>query len=422
MRHWLTGLWRHPDFLTLWAGQTISILGSQITLLALPLMATLLLQATPAQMALLRAAQYLPAVLFGLVAGAWVDRLRRRPLLIGADVGSALALFALPIATILGWLRMPVLYGVAFLLGLLSVVFGTAYAAFLPAVVGHEHLVEGNSKLATSDAVARIAGPGLAGVLIQVLTAPLALAIDGVSFLLSALALSTLRTPEPPPARAARRAIWREIGAGLRTLGGTPALRALALSSATLDLFWNALFTLYVLYVTRTLGLAPSALGLIFGLGSGGALLGALVARRIARRLGVGATLIGAQFLVGAGSLLIALSVGMPRAALPLLLAAELVQSCVGTIYGITRSSLTQAVTPDQLRGRVNASARFIGLGVTAAGSLLGGILGEALGVSATIVVTAVGGLLAFLWLLVAPIRTLRELPPAAERPRDHTY
>lgn len=412
-----TGLWRQPDFLKLWAGQTVSLFGSQITPIALPLLAALTLGATPAEMAFLRTAQYVPALLIGLFAGVWIDRLRRRPVLIGADLGSAAVLLALPLAIAFGLLRMELLYTVAFLLGVLSVFFGVAYAAFLPTVVGRESLVEGNSKLAASSAVARIAGPGLAGVLVQTLTAPVAIAIDGLSFLVAALALGRIRALEPSPTRVERRNVWREIAEGLRMLGRDPYLRAFTASSATLDIFWNALFAVYFLYVTRTLALPPGAIGLIFGLGSAGALLGSLLAGWIARHAGIGTAIIGAQIVVGLGSLLIGLSVWLPASALLLLVAAELVQSCASTIYGINRGSLTQAITPDRLLGRVSGSGRFVGLGVAALGTALGGMLGERIGVPATIVVGSCGGVLAFLWLLFSPVRTLRGIPSSEDRP-----
>ena len=409
-------LWRHPDFLKLWAGQTISMFGSQITMIALPLMAAVTVRATPAQMAFLHALQYVPAILVGLFAGVWVDRLRRRPLLIGADVGRAALLLPIPVAAALGRLGMELLYVVAFLVGVLNVFFDAADNAYLPSLVQREHLIEGNSKLAASSSVARIAGPGLAGVLIQYLTAPVAVAVDGLSFLASALSLGLIRTHEPAPHQPeGGRDIWAEIAEGLRAVYRNPVLRALLLSSVTLDIFWNALFAVYFLYVTRELGLPAGAIGLIFGIGSMGALLGSFVASRAARRFGLGLAIVGAQVMVGVGGLLIALSVALPSAALPLLIIAELVQSGAGTIYGISRGSLTQAITPDRLLGRVWASISFIGLGIVPAGAFLGGVLGERVGVPATMVVGACGGLFAFVWLLFSPVRTLRELPLRVE-------
>jgi MFS family permease len=278
--------------------------------------------------------------------------------------------------------------------------------------VPREHLIEANGKLATSNSVARIAGPGLAGGLVQLLTAPGAVVVDALSFLGSALSLSLIRTLDVAPPRTEQRpSIWAEIGEGLRALGGNPFLRAFVASSATLDVFWNALMAVYFLFVTRDLQLPPIAFGLIFGLGSVGALLGSLVAGWVGLRFGLGPAVVGAQLVLGLGGLLIVLAVRLPAAALPLLVAAEVVQSFTSTIYAINREGLSQAVTPDRLRGRVGASRHFFGLGAVVVGSLLGGVLGERIGVPATMVVGACGGVLAFVWLLLSPLRTLRELP-----------
>ncbi len=417
MRQHPTARKQQTDFRKLWAGQTVSLLGSAITPLALTLLAVGLLDASPAEVALLQALQYAPAVVIGLFAGAVVDRLRRKPLLIAVDLASAGALLLVPLAAALGWLRLEVLYLVAFLLGCLGVVFGVAYTAYVPTLIRREDLVAGNSRLEGSRAVARIAGPGLGGVLVQLLGAPVAVAFDACSYLLSALAVRAIRTPEPPPQGSAARHIWREIAAGLRALGGNPALRALLLSSATLDIGWNALFAVYVLYATRYLNLPAGTIGLIFGLGSAGAFLGAVLARPLASRAGIGRTLIGAQVIIGGGGLLIALAVGVPRAALPLLLSVEIVQSGANTVFGITRASLTQALVPDALRGRVNASERVIGLAVAVLGTTLGGVLGERIGIPLTLIIGTSSGVPAFLWLLIAPIRTVRRLPDTPGSP-----
>ena len=411
MRQHPTALKHNIDFRKLWVGQTVSLLGSSITPLALTLLSVGILHASPAQVALLQALQYIPAVLIGLFAGAWVDRLPRKPLLIAADLASACALLTVPLAAMLGWLRLEVLYLVAFLVGSLGVVFGVAYTAYLPTLIRREDLVAGNSQMESSRAVARIAGPGAGGLLVQILGAPVAIMVDACSYLFSALAVGTIRTPEPSAQHVVTRNIWREIGDGLRTLGGNPALRALLLSSATLDIGWNALFAVYIIYATRYLNLPAGAVGLIFGLGSAGALLGSVQARRIASRAGIGHTLIGAQLVIGGGGLLIALAVGVPQAALPLLIIAEIVQSGANTIFGITRASLTQALIPDALRGRVNASERVIGLAVAVLGTTLGGLLGERIGVPLTIILGTISGVPAFIWLLIAPIRTIVTIP-----------
>jgi MFS family permease len=411
---WL--LWRNRDFRTLWAGHTVSMFGSQITPVAMPLIAALTLQATPAQMAVLLTLQYTPATLLGLFAGVWVDRMRRRPIMIMSDLARALLLLVLPLTAGLGLLRMEVLFLVTFLLGIGGLFFGVADAAFLPALVHREQLVAANSALATSSSVARIAGPGLAGVLVQWLTAPIAVVFDALSFLASAWAAFAIRTPEPLSSSAEQRPkMWAAIWEGLHTIVGNPFLRAFTLSSMTFDVFWNVLYAMYVLYLTRVLGLPPTALGMILACGSAGALAGSLLADRVTRHVGIGPAVVGAQCLIGSASLLIPLASWWPATGLPLLIAAEFIQSCVGTIYGITRYSLTQAITPDRLRGRVDASNSFIGLLPAVLGTLAGGALGEWIGVTPTIVLGASGGVLAFLWVLLSPIRMLRTVPPPSE-------
>src|SRR5437867_8121574 len=237
MRLQFSGLWQHPDFLKLWAGQTVSLLGSSVTGLALPLAAVLVLNATPAQMGIMRAAQYLPFLLLGLFAGVWVDRLRRRPVLILADAGRALLVGSIPVAALLGVLRIDVLYVVALLVGVLTVFFDVAYLAYVPSLVPRDSLTEGNSKLEVSRSFAGMAGPALAGALVQLVTAPVALVVDAASFLVSAASLSLIRTPEPKPAALAHgRSIWRDAGEGLRIVGGHPVLRTLAGQLATMQL------------------------------------------------------------------------------------------------------------------------------------------------------------------------------------------
>ena len=405
-------LWRNGDFLKFWMGQTISLFGSQVTFIALPLIAASTLQATPSQMAFLLAIGYAPATVIGLFAGAWVDRLRRKPIMIWADIGRAAFLLALPIAATLGFLQVEQLYIVAFLNGILGTFFGSAYGAFLPTLVLREQRVVANSRLSTSASVAGIAGPGLAGVLVQLFTAPVAVTVDALSFLISALSLGLIRSSEPASQQPSRRAhIWAEMRDGLRVNWRDPFLRAFQLSSAANDIFWNMVNGVYILYVTRTVGLPPSAIGLIFGIGSGGALVGSLLAGSVSRRLGFGRGIISAQIMVGCIPLLIPLAIWLPTLALPLLVTTEALVGCANTVFCINRDSLIQTVTPNRLLGRVGASRSFIGLGVATVGVCIGGLLAERIGVPATVVIGCCGEVPAFLWLLLSPVRALRELP-----------
>jgi MFS family permease len=408
-------LWQRRDFRLLWAGHTISMLGSQITLVALPLLAALTLQATPAHMATLQALQYAPPTLVSLFAGVLVDRVRRRPLMIVTDLISALLLLVLPVSLAAGWLGLELLYAVALLLGIVGVFYGLADAAFLPTLVPRTQLPAANGALATSSSTARVVGPGLAGVLIQWLSAPLAVLLDAASFLISALSALLIRAPETPPTSPVRQSnVWAEIVEGLATVVRNPYLRAFALAAAAFDLFWNALYAVYILYVTRTLGLPPAAVGLILSVGSVVALGAAPAAAGVARRFGLGRTLVASQVLLGSGSVLIAMALAAPPLALVLLVLAEAVQAAANTVSWVTRDSVRQAVTPDRLRGRVGAATMCLGFGAALLGTVLGGVLGERAGVPATVAIGALGGLMSFVWLLRSPVAALRTIDDVA--------
>jgi MFS family permease len=410
------GLWRHPDFVKLWAGETISLVGSQITLLALPLTAVLTLGATPGQMGLLGAIQYAPFLLLGLFAGVWVDRLRRRPILIGANLGRAALLGLVPLLAALDLLRIEHLYVLAFPLGVLTVFFDVAYQSFLPALVRREDLVEGNSKLEASRSVAQVAGPGLAGMLVQFLTAPIALALDAVSFVVSAGCLMLIRVRESTPTSGASgRGVLAEIGEGLRLVLGNPLLRPIAGCTGSSNLFSAAIQAVFVLYLTRELGIAPTVLGLIVGAGGVGALLGATLAQPAARRFGVGPTIVWPITLGSGAWLVLPLAGEVPTATVPLLMVAYAILLGGGTIYNVSQVSLRQAITPDHLQGRMNATMRFIVWGTMPIGALLGGALGEAIGLRTTLIVAALGALLAPLWVLLSPVRTLHRPPLSSE-------
>src|SRR6266571_4222971 len=268
------GLWRHPDFVRLWAGQTISQFGTQISQLAIPLTAALVLNASPFEMGLLGAFEFAPFLLLSLFAGVWVDRTARRPVLIVADVGRALLLGSIPAAAFLGILHIEQLYVVGLLTGVLTVFFDVAYQSYLPVLVSREHLVEGNSKLEVSNSVAQIAGPGVAGALVQLITAPLAVLVDALSFIASVISLLLIHAPEPAPERHAgsSSSMWSELREGLGVVLDNPLLRSIAGCTGTSNLFGNALQALFVLYLTRDLGLPPAVIGLIYAVAGPGAL------------------------------------------------------------------------------------------------------------------------------------------------------
>jgi MFS family permease len=407
-------LWRHADFVKLWASQTISLFGSQITLLALPITAALVLNATPVQMGLLTAAGAISSLLVGLFVGVWVDRYRRRPILIAADVGRAAALAVIPIAAMFadklhpGALRIELLYVVAFVVGTLTLFFDVAHRSFLPSLIGSQQLVEGNSKLELSGSVAEILGPGVAGGLVQLVSAPIAIAVDVASFLISALFLGAIRTPEPAPRPSGEQQnVGGQIREGLTLVFGDRLLRAIAGCIGTVSLFNSVLEAVFILYVTRELGLGPGLLGLIFSSGSVGLLLGTFLPGWLARRLGLGSGIIGGLLLVGLSDLLIPLlnpSMAVVTIA-PVLVVAQFFFGLGMVVFSIGQVSLRQTITPDHLQGRMNATMSFVAWGVVPLGGLLGGVLGETTGLRQTLFLAAGGELLAVLWLLLSPIR-----------------
>jgi MFS family permease len=407
----LTGLWQHADFMKLWLGQTVSLVGDAITDLALPLTAALTLHATPVQMGLLKAAQFAPHLLIGLAAGVWVDRWQRRPVLIAADFGRALLLGSIPIAAIVDLLHIEHLYLVAFLEGTLSLFFTTAYMAFLPGLIKREHLVEGNSKFVVSQSTSQILGPGLAGTLVQWFTAPVVIALDTVSFLFSALLLILIRTPEPDLVYLKQPNFWQEVGEGIHLIVRNPLLRALAYCAGTIRLFISLVDSVYILYVTRNLGFQPAFIGVILATGAFGALFGSLLASRFIRWFGLGSTIVYGAILWGIGYLFIPLTFGSTAISVLLLIFAGVLSGLGDTIFGITHVSLRQTLVPDHLLGRMTASVRCIIWGAVPLGALLGGILGETFGLRPTLWVGAVGNLLAFLWVFCSPVSRLREPP-----------
>ena len=407
----LSGLLRHPDFLKLWTGQSVSLLGSQVTRLAMPFTAVLTLHATPAQMGILGAVQLAPFLLLGLFVGVWVDRLHRRPILIAADIGRALLLSAIPLMALTHTLRIEYMYLVGFLLGTLELFFDVAYMSFLPSLIEREQLVDGNSALQMSDSIAQVAGPGLGGALVQILTAPLAILIDALSFLASAISIVAIGAREEAVQMDERRSVWRELREGLKMVIGNPLLRAIGGCTATLNLSANALFTVYILYCTGTLGLSPAVIGAVFAVGGLSTVAGTLLASRAAARFGVGPMLIASPFVIGLASLFIPLAGGPRLAAILLLLAAQILFGIGRPIFDINQLSLRQAITPARLQGRVNASMLFIIWGVIPIGSLLGGLLGTTIGLRPTLTVGAIGMSLAFIWVLLSPIRGLRRQP-----------
>jgi MFS family permease len=410
------GLWRHADFLRLWGASTISQLGSQVTLLALPLAAVLVLDASAFQVALLTTFDFLPFLLFGLPAGVWVDRLARRPVMIATDVGRAVALLTIPLAYAADVLTLVQLYAVGFLVGVLTVFFELAHTSYVPSLVEREQLIDGNSKLEISRSGAYIAGPGLGGVLVGFLTAPGAIVVDAVSFIASALLVLRIRAGEQWAASAGvRTGLRRELGEGLRYVARHRYLWPIASCTALLNLFWNAAFAVYFVFLARELDLSAAVIGLVLTLGNVGWLAGALVAGRVTERLGAGRTLAGSAFLFGPSGVLIALA---PESEpLPFLIAAQALGSFAGVLYNITSMTLRQSVTPERLQGRTVGAIRTVVWGVTPLGALLGGGLASVVGLRATFWIAAVGSATAALPIVLSSARSLRRMPEPEPEP-----
>jgi MFS family permease len=405
-------LWRHGNFMKLWTAHTVTQVGDEITQFALPLTAIITLEATPFQIGLLGTFQFLPFILLTIPAGVWVDRMRRKPILIGADLGRALILSSIPIAFLGGWLSIWQLYVVGFLVGCLEVFFDVAYQSYLPSVVDRDQLVEGNAKLELSMSGTTFVGPPIAGFLVEIFRAPIAIFVDAISYLGSAVFLALIRRRETVPephAAAEAPSMFREAAEGLRYVLGNRYLRAIAPCTGLLNLFGNIGFVVILLYLVEELGLSPSTIGIIFAFGNLGVLVGALSAERIARRIGVGPTIVASAFLSAFPLLLVALA---PREApAPYLVAGLVLGSFSGVVYNVNQVSLRQAITPERMQGRMNATMRFIVWGTIPIGTLAGGILGGLIGLQATIWVAGIGSIVGFLPVLLSPVRTLERIP-----------
>jgi predicted MFS family arabinose efflux permease len=402
------GLWANRDFVRLWTGQAISEMGSRISREGIPYTALLVLHASTVQMGWLAALGGAAMLVFGLPAGVWVDRRRRRPILIGADLGRMLLLGSVPAAALAGVLGMPQLYAVTALAGVLTVFFNVAYQSHLPALVEREQMLEANSRLTLSATIAEICGPGLTGALVQLITAPLAIAFDALSFAVSALSVALIRRREPPPAPRQEERVWAEALAGLRFIRDEPALRALGLRSLTAFFCHGMIGALYLLYFVDELHLRPAVLGLCIAVGGASATAGTFAAPHIARRLGLGPTFVAASVGIGLATLLIPLAGAAPTLVLPCLIGQQLIGDLLFAVYMIHEVTLRQLLAPDHLLGRVNAGMQLLAFGILPLGAVAGGYLAARAGVRTTLALAAAGLLASTIWLLASPLRRLR--------------
>ncbi len=402
------GLSRNRDFLKLWGGQAISKIGSAITSVGIPLTAAYVLNASPLQMGILAASSGAGIFVFGLFAGVWADRLRRRPILIAADLARAALLATIPLAAALHRLNMTHLYTVGALAGILTVIFDVSYQAYLPSLVNVENIVEANSKLALTESLADITGPSLTGLLVQLITAPVAILLDALSFVCSAISLWLIRRPEPRPKPSPSPHIGREITEGLAASWRNPVLRALLHRAATGPFFLGFIGGLYFLFA-RELHLGVVLLGIIVSVGGVSSLLGALLAEPLLRRWGPGRTLIGAAWMTVFSMLLVPLAHGSEALAAAFLIASQL-GDMAWPVYSINETSLRQAITPAHLIGRVSSAGHLLFHGGLTLGMLAGGALAQTIGIRRTMLIGSFGYLLSTLWLALSPIRQVRKL------------
>ena len=413
----MPSLLRTPAFRSFWIGETISVIGDQLTLLAMPLVAVLTLDADAKDMGLLTAVSLLPHLLFSMPAGVWLERVQhRRHVMIAADVLRAVFIASVPVAYLAGVLTMQQLYVVGFLTGSLTVLFDLSWSTVFVAIAPRDLYVQGSSLLNGSRSLSYVVGPTLGGFLVQVLSAPIALAADAVSFIVSALFLTRVKAEEAPiePDPTGIRA---RFAAGLRFAAFDPIIRPTLLAAATINFFNFAFSALFVLYATRYLGVSPGTLGLALGVGAIGGLIGAVIAGPIGRRIGVGPAYALGCILFPAPLILIPLVAGPPEVIFFVLLLSEFGAGLGVMILDVNAGSVIIARTPDRIRARATGAFRTLNYGVRPIGAFLGGVLGTAIGVQETMLITAIAPLFSVLWLIWSPVIRQRALPEPADEP-----
>jgi MFS family permease len=406
------GVLRDPDFARLWSATTISHFGTQVTQLALPLVAILLLHAGPAEMGLLVAVETIPFLLIGLPAGVWVDRMRRRPILVVADVARGLLLASIPVAAVLGVLTLGQLYVIGFAVGTFGVFFEVAYTSYVPALLVRDRLVEGNQKLEAGRAVASVAGPGLAGFLVGVIGAAAAIVVDALSFIVSGVFVAAIRRPEAAIARAtdAPTGMLAEMMSGLRWVFRHPILRPVLAANTLANVGISIFQTLVVLYFVQDLGIAAPIVGLLFTIANVGALVGAVVSGRVGRVVGVGPTV--GLGLAGEALVYVLVALAPGESPLPVLVVAMALFGLASLIFYVNALSLRQTVTPHDLLGRMTATYRFASWGVLPLGAFLAGAIGSAVGLRAALLIAALIGFAALVPIFFTEVRSLKVLAP----------
>jgi len=431
-------LWRNSNFLKLWTSETISQFGSQFTGLALPLTAIIILSADSVQVGILNFAGSVPWLMFGLLAGVWIDRHRKQRIMVTSNILRGSILVLIPIAAVLGViakLGIPFLYAISFAVGFLQVFFDITYQSYLPSLVRRDQLVEGNRNLQASASTAQVAGPTIAGIIISIITAPIAIAIDAASFFASALALGRIEHEEVIDREIATPSVLADIREGLHVVFGDRRLRMIAGCTGTSNFFSTGLGTLFLLYLIQpspaglgvSKNLAGVTAGIIFSVASVGALVGVAISNRAAKSIGVGPAIIGSILIGGLGAIPYYTSGSLTASPLFTLggfavnwsmlsiMAGQFVSFIATVVYNVNQVSLRQAIVPLRLQGRMNATMRFLVWGTIPLGALTGGLLGEFLGLRTAIGIAILGGSLAFLWVLLSPVRSLKRIPEPLE-------
>ena len=418
MRRPQGGLWSHPDFVKLWTGQSISEVGSQVSQLALPWLAAVGLHASPFQFSLLGVLGFMPFILFALPAGVWVDRLRRRYILIAGDAARAVLLIIIPILWATHELRIWHLLVLQFVIGVFTVFFDVAYQSYLPALVEREHLIDGNSKIQLTASIAQVGGPNLSGVLIAAITAPYAIVVDAVSFIVSSVFMISMRHREEPPkydVSNPRPKMWPQVKEGLDWVVKHPWLRAIAACTGTSNFFSSTAFAILLLYMVRVLHLSAYEVAAVFAVTSVGSIVASLCTGRLNRWLGVGPTIVWSIFVSSIAA------IGYPLAPrsfpLPLLMIAGVGFGFGAVAYNITQVSLRQAITPERLQGRMNAAMRWIVWGTIPLGTLFGGGLATWFSLRTAIWVGSIGQMAAFLPVTMGSLKRVREMPAPVIEP-----
>jgi predicted MFS family arabinose efflux permease len=413
-----SGVFSNADFAKLWAGQSVSLIGTQVTQFTMPLVAILTLKATVVEVGVLNSLRFVPVLLLSLFAGVWLDRRRRKPVLITCALGNAVLIGMVPVASVTGLLSIGLLYVVVTMAGLLSMAFDVGALSYVPNLVGHEHLPDANAKIQASTAFAGVAGPGLAGLLVGLVTAPITLTADSVSYLFAATGLIAIRKPEPTPdVPEVRVSVRQSMSEGLHAVWDSKLLSALLTQGSALNLFFGGYITVFVVYAVRVVRLSPFDLGIVMAASAVGALAGATTARRVSRALGLGRTMIINTVGVSLALLLLLVPRHVSAATIAIFVVAQLAYGWNIGVLNVNGITLRQIVTPRRLLARMNATYRMVLFGVAPIGMSLGGLLGSVVGLRTALVISLTLMASPLLWLFFSPVFRLKQMPSAVPEP-----